>query len=339
MTKEILHVGILGGGKMGFNLFSFLSGFGFDLSLYQRSNPEKLLKKHQRKLSRQYKNGIISETKYHQLLENQQIGSALEIVTKSDLLIECLTEDLQVKNQFFQRAEKIVSSDTIFASNSSSILPSEIMISDDSITRLVGMHFFFPLETKSFVELISSKHSSELTMKSAASFLNKISKQVLYQDAGNAFLVNRVLLDLQSAAYNLSILEKLSFEFIDRAVSESFMSMGIFEMMDHIGLDVLKYSVKNYLRDADEIDTYLPLLDKLTEMNKNQYLGNKTGRGFYNYSEKKESGTGSGDFSGSLEGTAHFLKEVLSLSIDSYANRSEDDRRILEKAVSEVLYF
>ncbi len=302
MTKEIKHVGILGGGKMGFNLFGFLSGFGFDLSLYQRSNPEKLLEKHQRKLSRQYKNGIISETKYNQLLANQQISSDLEIIAKADLLIECLAEDLQIKNQFFQKAEKIVSSDTIFASNSSSILPSEIIISENSLSRLVGMHFFFPIETKNFIELISSEYSSEITKKSAASFLNRINKQILYQDSENAFLVNRVLLDLQSAAYNLSISKKLSYEFIDSAVSNSFMSLGIFEMMDHIGMDVLQYSIKNYLRDCDDLDQYLPLLDKLSEMNKNQCLGVKTGRGFYNYSEKINAVTISDGISVSLRG-------------------------------------
>jgi len=339
MTKEIKHVGILGGGKMGFNLFSYLSGFGFDLSLYQRSNPEKLLKKHQRKISRQYKNGIISETKYNQLLDNQQIGSALEIITKADLVIECLAEDLQIKNQFFQESEKIVSSDTIFATNSSSILPSEINISDDRKPNLVGMHFFFPIKTKSFVELISSEHSSEITIKSAVSFLNKISKQILYQNSENAFLVNKVLLDLQSAAYNLSISKKLSYEFIDRAVSNSFMSLGIFEMMDHIGLDVLQNSIKNYLRDNDEIDKYLPLLDKLSEMNKNQCLGIKIGKGFYNYSEKIDSVRTSDGFSISLQDTANYLEEILSLSIRSFTNQSENDRRMLEKAVFEILSF
>jgi len=324
---------------MGFNLFAYLSGFGFDLSLYQRSNPEKLLKKHQRKLSRQYKNGIISETKYNKLLENQQIGSSLEIITKADLLIECLAEDLQIKNQFFQEAEKIVSSDTIFASNSSSILPSEINISDNSLPRLIGMHFFFPVETKSFVELISSEHSSEITITSAVSFLNKISKQILYQDSGNAFLVNKVLLDLQSAAYNLSISKKLSYEFIDRAVSNSFMSLGIFEMMDHIGLDVLQNSIKNYLRDRDGSDLYLPLLDKLSEMNENQCVGIKTGQVFYNYSEKINSVTSSEGFSISLQDTANYLEEILSLSIRNFTNQSENDRRILEKAVFEILSF
>jgi len=324
---------------MGFNMFSYLSGFGFDLSLYQRSNPEKLLRKHQRKISRQYKNGIISETKYNQLIDNQQIGSDLEIISKADLLIECLAEDLQIKNQVFQKAEKIVASDTIFASNSSSILPSEIIISDDSSPRLVGMHFFFPTQTKSFVELISSDHSSENTIKSAVSFLNKISKQILYQNSENAFLVNKVLLDLQSAAYNLSISKKLSYEFIDRAVSNSFMSLGIFEMMDQIGMDVLQYSIKNYLRDGGEIDKYIPLLDKLSEMNNNQCLGVKTGRGFYNYSEKINSATSSDDFSVSLKDTGNYLEEIISLSIRSFTNQSENDRRMLEKAVFDVLAF
>jgi 3-hydroxybutyryl-CoA dehydrogenase len=324
---------------MGFNLFSYLSGFGFDLSLYQRSNPEKLLKKHQRKLARQLKNGIITETKYNQLLDNQQIGSALEIIAKADLLIECLAEDLQLKNQFLNEAEKIVSSDTIFASNSSSILPSELHISDDSLPRLVGMHFFYPIETKAYVELISSEHSSEITIKSAVSFLNKISKQALHQDPENAFLVNKVLLDLQSAAYNLSISKNLSIAFIDRAVTNSFMSLGIFEMMDHIGLDVLQNSINNYLRDHDEADKYAPLLDRLSEMNKKQCLGVKTGKGFYNYSDKIDSETSSDGSSISLQGIANYLEEILSLSIRRFTKQSENDRRMLEKAVFEILSF
>lgn len=339
MTKEIKHVGILGGGKMGFNLFSYLSGFGFDLSLYQRSNPEIILKKHQRRIARQYKNGIITEAKYNQLLENQQIGSNLEIIEKADLLIECLSEDLQLKNQLFQEAGKIVSFDTILASNSSSILPSNIDMSDDRLPRLVGMHFFFPLETKSYVELISSEHSSEITMKSAASFLNKISKQILYQNSDSAFQVNRVLLDAHAAAYNLSISKKLSYEFIDRAVSNSFMSMGIFEMMDHIGIDVLHQSIQNYLRDREEVDTYLPLLDKLAEMNKNQCFGVKTGRGFYDYSEKMNAVTGSEDGSFSLQDTAQYLEGILRMSIRSYTKQSHDDSVLLEKAVFDVLSF
>ena len=148
-----------------------------------------------------------------------------------------------------------------------------------------------------------------------------------------------VLLDLQSAAYNLSISKKLSYEFIDRAVSNSFMSMGIFEMMDHIGLDVLLNSIKNYLRGNDETDKYVPLLDKLSEMNKNQCLGVKGGKGFYNYSEQTNSVTSSDGFSFTFQDTANYLGEVLSLSIRSFTNQSDNDKRILEKAVFEVLSF
>ena len=100
-----------------------------------------------------------------------------------------------------------------------------------------------------------------------------------------------------------------------------------------------KYSIKNYLRDVDEIGKYLPLLDKLSEMNKNQCLGVKTGRGFYNYSEKINAVTISDGFSVSLQDTANYLEEILNLSIKSFTNHSENDRRMLEKAVFDVLSF
>jgi 3-hydroxyacyl-CoA dehydrogenase len=114
---------------MGFNLFCFLSGFGFKLSLYQRSDPEALLRKHQRRLSRQLKNGIISESMYQELVRGQQVSSDFTIIAQADLVIECLTEDLQTKNHFFREADHIVSPGTLFASNSSSFIPSEFDVS------------------------------------------------------------------------------------------------------------------------------------------------------------------------------------------------------------------
>ena len=196
--------------------------------------------------------------------------------------------------------------------------------------------------SKAFSTIVSAHRSrkrSSISLSMISSFHNIISKQILYQNSENAFLVNKVLFDVQSAAYNLSISKKLSYEFIDRAVSNSFMSLGIFEMMDHIGLDVLQNSIKNYLRNNDEIDKYLPLLDKLSEMNKNQCLGIKIGKGFYNYSEKIDSVRTSDGFSFSLQDTANYLEEILSLSIRSFTNQSENDRRMLEKAVFEISSF
>lgn len=283
---DTITTGIVGGGKMGTSLFSYLSQFRHKLVWVVRSGYDEKNTKYQRKLKRALKNGIISEEDFNFKSKNQTITNKLEYLNKASVIIECIDEHIESKQELIDRLFKIIPKNSVIASNSSSIIPEKLGKTNEERRRIIGLHFFFPLEYKETVEIVESEYNSKETIEFTKAFVKDIKKQGFVQNGETRFLLNRVMLDWQACAFNYAKENDLSFKIIDEAVEKHLHAAAIFKTMDHIGLDIINYSAKNYqpLFKAENQELLLKFLNNAVENNR---LGVKTQSGFYPCTEQE----------------------------------------------------
>lgn len=278
-TQDINSIAIVGGGLMGTSIFNYLSHFNIPIVWHKRSDTAKALKKYQRKLQRALKNNLISNSDYNFRHDNHIITSEISDIYTCNLVIESISEDLTLKRDLITDLDKKLQKGAIIATNSSSFLPSQLL---NNLDRIIGLHFFFPVETKHFVELITYKNNETIN-----NFLSKIQLKVLPENYDNAFLLNRMMLKIQTAIFNLSQEHKLAFEALDSLIEDKLLTHGIFNTMDRIGLDTLYTSVCNY-DVLDKDDTIRPLKEYLKQKVNKGDLGFKSQNGFFDYKQKTE---------------------------------------------------
>ncbi|QDU58771.1 3-hydroxyacyl-CoA dehydrogenase NAD-binding domain-containing protein [Aeoliella mucimassa] len=201
-----------------------------------------------------------------------------------DLVVEAVVENLEIKQQLLQQIEAAAGDETILCSNTSTIPISLLAKGLTHPERFCGLHFFNPVRKMPLVEVIRGSESSPATIERAAAFARKLGKSPVVVNDGPGFLVNRLLLPYMNEAAVL-LTEKVPLKAIESAAKEFGMPMGPIELHDVIGLDVCLHAGR-VLRDAFSdrvIDT--PMVDKLVS---NDRLGQKNGRGFYDWQKDKK---------------------------------------------------
>lgn len=287
----IRNIGILGFGKMGSDIFSYFSEYDYKISIlcYSDEEIEKAKKTYSRKLERKLKSGIIDESKFLKKASDIKFTTDKNDLFLCDLIIECVSEILSVKQELLSSIDNIVNKNCIIVSNSSSFIPSALLLSEKRKSNFVGLHFFYPLSVRNIVELITTKDNSISTISAIKDFLSATDRKYLQMEEGNAFVLNRLFMAFQAEAYNIIQEKNISFKIIDIIVKEKIFPSGVFEFFDSVGIDVMYASFKNYIEFENEKEIYLPLLDKFESLIKEGALGLKTRKGFYNYPTDKSS--------------------------------------------------
>ncbi|NOQ27665.1 MAG: hypothetical protein GQ564_20060 [Bacteroidales bacterium] len=279
--NEIKTVGIIGSGKMGSDIFNYLSDFNYELIWYTRNPDHKeiLWKTYQKKIKRQLKHGIISQEIFV-LRSKYRITNNLKDFSQCDLIIESVIEELDIKTEIFRGLDENVKTSCILASNSSSILPSQLAENVQRKNRVLGLHFFYPIAFKNVVELISSDFTDDFSIEKAKLFLDDINRFYLEQKEDSAFVLNRLLLQMQIEAFNLMKEAGLGYKQFDDIAKKFVPDFGLFEMMDHVGHNTMYNAIMNYsIVDSDK-KIYEPLLNELKK--RNLVSDKSTGNLFYN---------------------------------------------------------
>lgn len=257
-------IGIIGSGKMGSDIFNYLSDFDLQLIWFTRNESHRdiLRKTYQKKIKRQLKHGVISNELF-ELRKNYQITNDIKKLDICDLVIESVIEDLDVKQELLKSLETIVKPSCILASNSSSILPSELSEVLNYKNRVIGLHFFYPIAFKNVIEIISSEYTDEITIQKGKLFLDKIKRFYLEQNEKSAFVLNRFLLQIQIEAFIILKEKNLGFKQLDDITKEFIPEFGLFEMMDHVGHNTMYNAILNYSRFDSDKKKYQLLLNEL----------------------------------------------------------------------------
>jgi len=334
MEKEIHIVGIVGSGKMGQNLFNYLLDFDFQLVLVCQTaqQKEEATKSVNKKLKRALKNQLITEEAYQIQLSKIDITESLNSLENCHLVIEAITENKALKQDLFSEIKTIVKPECILASNSSSILASDLGFGDN----LIGIHFFYPISLKNIVELmITDKTDIEIVTK-IENFLHAIKRKYILLKPNGAFILNRLFLDFQNLVYQIACYNMLSFKEIDTIVKKYFFPIGVFEFFDSVGIDVMHASIKNYSLLSSKPSQYGDLIYEMTRLINRGYLGQKTKRGFYDYELPLNSQTSS--IEDELEQQIYNeLKNCYVQTATSFVEKGICDKTIINNAVKEYM--
>uniref|UniRef100_A0A8C2TDY2 Hydroxyacyl-coenzyme A dehydrogenase, mitochondrial n=1 Tax=Coturnix japonica TaxID=93934 RepID=A0A8C2TDY2_COTJA len=208
---------------------------------------------------------------------------AVAVVHSTDLVIEAIVENQEIKNELFKRLDKFAPEHTIFASNTSSLQITQLANSTTRQDRFGGLHFFNPVPMMKLVEVIKTPMTSQKTYESLMDFSKAVGKSPVSCKDTPGFIVNRLLVPYMMEAVRLFERGDASKEDIDVAMKlGAGYPMGPFELLDYVGLDTSKYIIDGWhaLEPNNPLFQPSPLLDKLVEEKK---LGKKTGEGFYKY--------------------------------------------------------
>lgn len=227
----------------------------------------------------------IDSTEKERIQNNISYVSSLKELKDSDLTIEAIVENLEVKKSLFSTLEKFVSDDCIIASNTSSLSIASIAASLQKPERCIGIHFFNPAPLMKLVEVIPAIQTSEETLHIAVKAIKDWGKTVAVAKDTPGFIVNRVARPFYGEALRIYEEGIASFSEIDNTMKEiGNFRMGPFELMDFIGNDV-NYTVTETVFEAFYFDPrYKPSFTQ-KRFSEAGYLGRKSGKGYYDYSK------------------------------------------------------
>lgn len=232
------------------------------------------------------KKGILSAIEARDGFDRVTGATDYSGVLHADLVVEAVVENMEVKKAVLREAEQVMREDAIYASNTSSLSITEMATASKRPERVVGMHFFNPVEKMPLVEIVRGERTSDETVSAIATLSRRLGKLPVTVNDGPGFLVNRILMPYLGEAVRM-LEEGGAVLDIDRPLLRFGMPMGAFILLDEIGIDVA-HKVADILHlGLGERVKPSPLLGALY---KEGYLGKKNGRGFYLYKGRKRGG-------------------------------------------------
>ena len=209
-----------------------------------------------------------------------------DAVKDCELVIEAVPEIMDLKKKVYSELDKAAGENVIFASNTSTLPITEIANTTSHPERFIGIHFFNPPLLMKLVEVIPGEKTSQDIVKITNDYVQSVKKEpVVCRKDVPGFIVNRLFIPLVHEACYVMERQGIQLTEIDSAVKFKLgFPMGIFELADFTGMDVIhKATIEMHLRDKKVINPH-PTIEKLYNEKK---LGQKTGEGFYKYSDDK----------------------------------------------------
>jgi 3-hydroxybutyryl-CoA dehydrogenase len=283
--KKIKKVGVLGGGLMGSGIAQVTAAAGFPTTVREVS--EALAAKSRQAIEKTLAKGIergkVTEAERDATLKNLRFVTDLKELADSDLLIEAVVEDLEVKNSLWSQLDKIAQPDAIFASNTSSLTIIAMATASGRPDRMLGMHFFNPVPLMKLVEVVRTITTSEETEQRAMDFVRALGKEPIRAKDNSGFVVNLLLIPYMIDAIKALESNVASVEDIDKGMElGAGHPMGPFTLLDFVGLDTV-YKIAEIMFTEYRESRYAPppLLKRMVLAG---MLGRKSGKGFYDYS-------------------------------------------------------
>lgn len=285
MTSENIIVGVIGSGAMGAGIAQVAAVAGHRVVLYD--NNETALQKAEKNLA----------ATLYKLQEKGKLANAEDVISRLSytnmlgdlatckLVIEAIVENLEIKKQVFTSLEQLVSDDCVLASNTSSLSVTAIAAACTKPERVLGLHFFNPPPLMALVEVIPAIQTNESLIADAKELMIQWGKVPVVAKDTPGFIVNRVARPFYGEALRIYEEGIADMATIDWAMTTlGGFRMGPFTLMDYIGHDVNYVVTETVFQSFFYDPRYKPSFSqkKLLEAG---WLGRKSGRGFYNYTE------------------------------------------------------
>ncbi|CAM2796044.1 3-hydroxyacyl-CoA dehydrogenase NAD-binding domain-containing protein [Paenibacillus sediminis] len=278
-------IGVVGGGTMGQGITEMLAAKGIDVLLVEKT-PESLeyaWSMIETSLDKQLEKWAITSAEKKLILSKIHKAKDLSELAGCDMVIETITEDLEAKKAVFAQLDDICSSQTIFASNTSTLSLTEIAGASKFPERVIGMHFIHPVSRIDLVEIVRGLKTSDETFKETKFFVEKIvAKKGIMVFESPGFVTTRMICLFINEALHLVQEGVASAQDIDDGMRIGYQfKYGPLEMADRFGLDSIHTALERMFREYGELK-YRPSI-LLSKMVRAGHLGVKTGVGFFKY--------------------------------------------------------
>jgi len=286
---EIKNITVLGSGIMGHGIAQVSAMAGYNVVLRDIEQPflDKAMEKIKWSLDKLVSKEKISENERNEIFSRiKPIVDLKDAVHDCDLVIEAVPEIMELKKKVYAELDKVASDQVVFASNTSTLPITEIANTISRPKKFIGIHFFNPPQLMKLVEVIPGQETSDDVTNLTINFVKSVNKiPVTCRKDVPGFIVNRLFIPLVHEACYVMERQKIQQTEIDSAVKFRLgFPMGIFELADFTGLDVIhKATVEMHVRDKKVIFPH-PTIEQLFNEKK---LGQKSGEGFYKYSDDK----------------------------------------------------
>lgn len=286
---KISSVGIIGSGTMGAGIAEITASNGYGVVLIDVS--DEIVKKGfsavEKSIKRQESRKRITPEESSSILDRIKTSHDFKDLSDCGLVIEAVSESLEIKKSVFKSIEGNTEPETIIATNTSTLPVTELAMYTERPDKVLGIHFFNPAPVMKLVEIVSTPITSDDTLNTGREFAVSLDKDPVVTKDRAGFIVNRILLPMINEAVFVLDEDMASAEDIDKAMKlGTNQPIGPLALADLIGLDVT-LDVLSVLYEEFGDPKFRPAA-LLKEMVRAGNLGRKTGKGFFDYGKKGE---------------------------------------------------
>jgi 3-hydroxybutyryl-CoA dehydrogenase len=283
--RPLERIGVLGAGTMGAGIAQLAAEAGIDVVVHDpvAGAYERALERTAGFLARKVEKGKLSEALRVAALARISPAADVEALAATNLVIEAIPEELDLKRDAFHRLDAAAAATTILASNTSSLSIRAIADATSRPERVVGMHFFNPVPLMALVEVIAGESTGQEVAEATMAAARRLGKTPVLAADTPGFIVNRVARPFYLEAMRIAGEGSATIAAIDAAARGIGFRMGPFELVDTIGADV-NLAVSESVYEAFGRDARYQPHDMQRAVVEAGRLGRKAGAGFYDYS-------------------------------------------------------
>ena len=286
-AEDIQSAAVIGAGTMGSGIAWLLTykDIAVRIGELKISHIAKSIAKMMKNFESIKRRGRLTDREIGLKMDRVTFSTKMEGFNRVDIAIEAVTEDPKIKKSIYKSLEENVEKDAIIATNTSSLSITDLVKNAKYPQRFIGMHFFNPVAKMPLVEIIAGEQTSDKTVATVVNLSKRLGKTPIKVNECAGFLVNRTLLPYLNEAAKMFD-EGETVNNIDKILLDFGMPMGPFALMDEVGIDIGE-KVSDILYEA--YGERMKPSGLLSKMITKEWLGKKTGIGFYKYKGKTKS--------------------------------------------------
>ncbi|SDY46266.1 FAD-dependent oxidoreductase [Citreimonas salinaria] len=287
--RDIAKIGVIGGGTMGAGIATAALTRGLDVTLVERddASAEKAAGTIARNLDGAVKRGKLAQAQRDAILKDTfRTATDYDALSGTDLVIEAVFEDMDVKKQVFAELDRVMKPGAVLATNTSYLDVNAIARSTSRPADVIGLHFFSPAHVMKLLEVVVADDTANDVTATAFALAKTMGKTAVRAGVCDGFIGNRILSAYRAAADRMVLAGASPYQ-VDRAVKAFGWPMGPYEMGDLAGLDIGYATRQRKAATRDPRDVVPTWADELYHLGR---LGQKTGRGYYIYEAGQRGG-------------------------------------------------